>query len=85
LGEHLRRLIGKEFPQGEASAERRDESLARQFSAVERLANDQHVKAWPSRFANATSTGLGHEEIKQVVSPSKAKLGTLKKVLVLKK
>ena len=38
LGEHLRKFVAKEFPQGEASPERRDEAVAKQFASLERLA-----------------------------------------------
>lgn len=68
LGEHVRALVSKSFPQGESS--KPNPEADRQIKHFANIARDAHRDANPRRFPEATSTTLDAELLKQVTDVS---------------
>ena len=68
LGEHLRRLVAKDFPKGESTSTTTPPTWLEPYT---RLAQNHHSKRNPRLFPNATATGIKDREALTVMTSSK--------------
>ena len=68
LGEHIRALVSKSFPQGESS--KPSPEVDKQIKHFAIIARDTHREANPRRFPEATATTLDAEHLRQLTDVS---------------
>ena len=68
LGEYIRILVSKSFPQGESS--KPNPEVDRQIKHFAHIARNTHQDANPRRFPEATATTLDPEYLKQMTDVS---------------
>jgi len=67
LGEALRTMFGKTYPQGSVSVVEDEKNLNRQLDALQRLVDNTHLEQNP-RTSNSTFTGLEQEVLHQITT-----------------